>query len=512
MIKAFVLTGLILTFPTLSKDHSLDRKYSIPARLITNSGQELEFLLTSSYPTFEEMKCQSDDVFLFFSRDGNKNTYVVAESDLNKGEDDFIELAELAINESEEVKALSDLEFSIELNYSLFSKDDSDSKFSKALTLIDEGQYEEAEKLLKAIDEIDQLQSCVQMAYGSLYSDQSLYEQSLPYYEKAVELSPNNERLYYSLAWRLNKLHRTDEAIELLNKMLSIHNAYWEPYYLLNDIYHDQGDYLKAIHYSTLGLDFRDDTYFNELRGWDHLNNDNFRLALIDFQKVIDEDPENIDGYRGKSQVLDNMGRHEDGLKVIDDAMNHMEMNQSLYIEKAMHMDGLERFEEAIENYSLAIEKFGPDDTAINNLGYTLTKKGDLKEAINVLQTAFENGIETQLITNNLATAYYLRGQYRKSNNYFQLSLNSFVHENLSFEKSGMARNYIHLGKVDEAFELMQQVVQDDPYFVDAYIYYKYGKDNDVLDNLSQLMKLSQELNRDDLVKSTQGLMEMINE
>ena len=87
------------------------------------------------------------------------------------------------------------------------------------------------------------------------------------------------------------------------------------------------------------------------LDGVSSLNRNKPDKALEDFNRAIRLGPELIDGYLGRANTLNTMGRYEDALKDYDRALEIDPNNANAYINRGSAFSHLDQYEKAIADY-----------------------------------------------------------------------------------------------------------------------------------------------------------------
>lgn len=151
---------------------------------------------------------------------------------------------------------------------------------SKAISLLNEGKYEEAtEKFKEAITEdpenpifyyyrgaayektgdldkaMEDYQKSAELKpdfilptanIGKIYAKKKEFEKAVEFYKKAVELGDQDATNYYNYGVCLMNLGKKEQAKEVLEKLISLDENYSDAYYQLGIIYIGLGDSEKA--------------------------------------------------------------------------------------------------------------------------------------------------------------------------------------------------------------------------------------------------------------------------
>jgi len=149
---------------------------------------------------------------------------------------------------------------------------------------------------------------------GGQYLKMFNYEEAITFFDKALELEPNNVEALYQKANALSALEKYDEAIEYYEKVLniepdnqnaaiSLHNALVSianyKYGFLDGVLeitvHDSQGGLVAYQRATKFFAFKHDITENLIETWSvkkitELNNQKFTVYQKEFVKVLDKD------------------------------------------------------------------------------------------------------------------------------------------------------------------------------------------------------------------------------
>jgi tetratricopeptide (TPR) repeat protein len=492
------------------RDYSKDKKYMLETTIVFNNGKKINSKLPISYPTYEELWCDEETIFFTFNIIENE-VKIITDSELNSGPDSYFDLVENGLNSNIDFKQNNGTGGAIKIHFKIFDNDENSKIFAKARSLFESEKFEESLTKIETISDAVENYICVLNLKGSVLSELKKFEQAIPYYSLAISISPNNDRLYYSRSWRYNKLSKHAEALKDLNTSIGINDSYWEPYFLFNEIYSSKKDYLKAIHYSTLGFKHRKGYYFHKKRAWNYYYNENYKLALIDFEKVIELDKDSYDGYTGKAEVLKSMGKIELALDTIATAIKVHGKDIYLFNELGIYLDDLERYQEAITAYEINIMKFGGNGHTYNNLGFTYIKLGDFQKAISIYQSALEKELESDSLLNNLASAYYFNKDYDNAIKYFQQSIDkSSFHS--AFENAGIARSYIQKGDLEQAVFYLNKVIGEDPNYYDALYEHQISDGNFLNTIIEEFITLARFNNNLKMLNEIEVLKDKLNE
>jgi tetratricopeptide (TPR) repeat protein len=92
------------------------------------------------------------------------------------------------------------------------------------------------------------------------------------------------------------------------------------------------------------------------LDGASHLNRGKTQEALDDFNRALEIDPTHQDGYLGRADTLNTMGRYEESLRDYNKALEIKPTMANAYINRAIAYSHLGQYEKAIADYEKGLE------------------------------------------------------------------------------------------------------------------------------------------------------------
>ncbi len=92
------------------------------------------------------------------------------------------------------------------------------------------------------------------------------------------------------------------------------------------------------------------------LDGVSNLNLNKPEKALADFDRAIAIDPQRADGYLGRANALNTLGRHAEALPDYDRAILLNPKLANAYVNRAIAYSQLEEYEKAIADYEKGLE------------------------------------------------------------------------------------------------------------------------------------------------------------
>jgi tetratricopeptide (TPR) repeat protein len=92
------------------------------------------------------------------------------------------------------------------------------------------------------------------------------------------------------------------------------------------------------------------------LDGVAHLNTQKPEKALQDFNRAISIDSNIVDGYIGRGNSLNTLGRHEEAIKDYNMALTFDDTVANVYVNRAVAYSHLEEYEKAIADFEKGLE------------------------------------------------------------------------------------------------------------------------------------------------------------
>jgi tetratricopeptide (TPR) repeat protein len=280
-------------------------------------------------------------------------------------------------------------------------------KISQAFKLHQMGQLEEAEALGQDITRIDDRSSRGYILLGRVEESRGDDRKALMYFEKALNLEPNNVQLKLTLAYSLLKNGQKERALKICESLLGDQNIAGDPANagILSRIglIFTEGNRIeraKKVLLDSVALDDSDAEAWNNL-GVVYYRNKEYPKAVEAYERAVRLNPEFAQAFNnlGTLHLRSFLERKDPGVmpKAID-AFNRAIQNDSrlasAYNGRASAYKFSDRAGEAIEDWKKALE-LRPDFVDVYfNLGITYLEIGEKTEAskiLNVCKKRFYN-------------------------------------------------------------------------------------------------------------------------
>ncbi|MCA2699507.1 MAG: tetratricopeptide repeat protein, partial [Microcystis sp. M179S2] len=229
------------------------------------------------------------------------------------------------------------------------------------------------------------------------------YEQALTLINQAISLLPNNPNYYNEKSSVLSRLKRYDEGLAAINQAINLApRAAW--YSNRGVLYQDQQKYKLALDDYNKAIELNPNhanAYVN--RGILYYNQQKYELALSDFSKAIDINPNDAEAYSNRGGVYYNQQKYELALSDINKAIEINPNYAVAYYNRGNLYYNQQKYDSALADYNQAIKLNRNFANAYVNRGalYYNQRKYELALA------DYDKAIE---LNRNDAVAYYNRG------------------------------------------------------------------------------------------------------
>ncbi len=177
---------------------------------------------------------------------------------------------------------------------SLFSQtnDEMIKAFSKSYDLEAEGNYTEAISALKVIYSDDGYE--VNLRLGWLSYMAGLFNESIPYYEKCIELVPLSIEARFGLTYPASAMGNWTQTENAYKEILNIDPENSSALYRMGSIYYGKEDYKTALKYFERVLNhYPFDFSSLNMTAWTYYQMGDMRKAEVLFKKALMNQPDN---------------------------------------------------------------------------------------------------------------------------------------------------------------------------------------------------------------------------
>jgi len=225
----------------------------------------------------------------------------------------------------------------------------------KAKELLEEKKYNEIIDLLEA--ESDTLDSDGYYFMAKAWYFKGNETKSITLLEKAIELAPNDSKLYSALGKSYYWLKENKPAKKYFNKALEIDESNAEAYTGIADLLQDEGNHKEALKWA---------------------------------KKALKYDKKNHYIYTCLANIYMGLEKYEDSIKYNKKTLELGQRADYVFNNLALNYNILEKYELAIEHAEIAIELAPEKATNYFSLGYAHYQSGDNKLAIKSFEKSLE--------------------------------------------------------------------------------------------------------------------------
>ncbi len=346
--------------------------------------------------------------------------------------------------------------------------------YGKGLALFELSKYQTAiEALQQAIntlpkgEDLKNFHSSILQQQSVVYRYLENYEQALTVINQAISLVPNNPNHYNEKWGVLSELKRYDEGLAAINQAIHLApRAAW--YGNRGVLYYNQQKYELALSDYSKAIDINpNDALAYNNRGNLYKDLQKYELALSDYSKAIDINPNDALAYNNRGNLYKDLQKYE---LALSDYSKAIDINPNLaeaYYNRGILYKNLQKYDLALSDYSKAID--------INpNLAEAYYNRGNLYIDLQKYELALSDYSKAIDINPNLAEAYYNRGILYKNLQKYDLALSDYskaidINPNDADAYYNRGLLYIDLQKYELALADWNKAIKINPNDADAY-------------------------------------------
>jgi len=333
-----------ITFVDTPGYSGVDANYAISKSMIDVSDAVI-FLFDASKGSLTD-----EDLDILEYAKGQKADIFVIANKIDKVWENRQEILNLAI------KSLEDRNIDIVRNICYFSNDsEGKKKIDLEFKFIKNFIYKVAQKKYIKLAEIS---SEYWNNKGMALFNLSRYDEALQYFDKAIDLEPDNAEYWNNMGVTLYKLSRYEDVLKCFDKAIDL-----EP---------DIAEYLEK----------KGDVLYELSR---------YEEALKCFDKAIDLEPDIAEYWGKKGDVLYKLSRYEEALKCCEEAIDLEPDNAEYWGKKGDVLYKLSRYEEALKCFDKAIDLEPDNAEYLEKKGDVLSKLSRYREALKYTHEALQH-------------------------------------------------------------------------------------------------------------------------
>lgn len=253
----------------------------------------------------------------------------------------------------------------------------------------------EADSLQLALDDleralrIDSTQDEVLSMQGDILYNLKMVKEARYVFNKCIEYNETNTNCLLNLAEIEFLLENHKKAIELTNNALRVDEYIPDAYALKGDIYQHTGDSARAASSYQTAIELDPEFYDGYIALgllYGEAGND---LAIEFYNSAIELQPKRVEGLYNKAYYLQTTGfrdtsRYTKAIEIYSEIEEIDPSNATANFNKGfIHLEYLQNYEKAVDEFSEAIEKYPGYYQAFYNRGLSLESLGRLEAARN---------------------------------------------------------------------------------------------------------------------------------
>ena len=298
----------------------------------------------------------------------------------------------------------------------------SEAHILRANILIRQGQNEQVLRLLEEAVESYPDDVVIRLFYARRLVDEKQYEQSREQFSILLDYQPDDPDALYALGLLNLQTERVREAKRNFERLIELDLRVDESYYYLGQIAEVENDPAAAMR------------YYTEVRKGSNYIDAQIRIAaMLAEQGDIDAARarlQNISAptldvelrlFLAEGEILRSVNRYEEAYEVYSLALQQMQDNSQLLYARALTAERLGRIDDAINDLTVIVQNEPNNAEALNALGYTLVDMtARIVEGKQYIEKALRLKPNDPAILDSMGWAYYRLGEHEKALRYLQ--------------------------------------------------------------------------------------------
>ena len=210
-------------------------------------------------------------------------------------------------------------------------------ELKELLNLYKERKYSIAEK--KCLNLIKKIKPNYEIfnIYAVILFELKKYDDAIKYWTKTIELNSQYHFGYNNLGNVFLKQDEFKKALDCYDKAIKIKPDYYEAFHNKGNVLTKMNDPTSAIKSFDKALQIKND-YLPSLKSRNsfYIKQKKFNKALIELDKLMIYEPDNVDFYIQKADILSETGRHEEAIRVYQTAYS-MDSNHPFLLGDLIH-------------------------------------------------------------------------------------------------------------------------------------------------------------------------------
>lgn len=277
--------------------------------------------------------------------------------------------------------------------------------YEEILIYMDLGQSDVAMKMI--VSELKKGNQDFRLHYikADIHQMQKEYPQALTEYNWLSQRMPDNDNIDFDRGLCLRKMNRTEEALQAFQTALKKNPEHPRANHEMMRIYSKWFDnyelrfaYGEALRHINAQLKNDPDAYYYIERGLLYMDNYNMDMALADYKKALELEPDNLYAYNNIGYVLRMKKQFQQAIPYFQQSISHMKEGETLlpYTNMAKCYEALYMPKRGIEVLQEALKVFPESSSLHKTLGELYQHAGQYGDAKEIYKKAFNDKLLSQ--------------------------------------------------------------------------------------------------------------------
>lgn len=263
---------------------------------------------------------------------------------------------------------------------------------------------------------------------------------------------------------RLKTRGQIDESIKMFEQCLLIKQNDDAVYYALSELYLMKNNAAKSAEYIQLAANLDpDNIWYTQEVAYMEFERGNYKEAVVNFKKLVDHEPRNVDWLFGYAESLTKAGKTAEAIKALDKTEEQVGIHPELSIKKFKLYVEIKQPEKGILEIEKARKAYPNEPNLIATLIDYYFEIGKEEEAVKMLEELVKASPGNGRAHLALADIYRQKGDQKRAYEELKAAFNS---EDIDIDTKMKILISIHetSGKIDpEVYELVELMVSQYP-------------------------------------------------
>jgi tetratricopeptide (TPR) repeat protein len=323
--------------------------------------------------------------------------------------------------------------------------------------LLIQGNYNDVVLKCSEIIITDSLNPEIYYKLGLAYQNLMLPEKSFTAYNRAVGLSPDNNKYSFALGKFYYTTGKIKQAEPIFVKLCSTDSLNWVYAFFLTDMYMQKSTYKKVL--PIYNRFYKQDTtnlIFLDKIGFCNLKMGNIDTAQVIFEKSLSKNSRNIPAIKNLSYIYFRKNLIDTALYQLNLGVKYDSTDMDLYSRRADILFSQNLQYRAGADYFRILGSGDSSKIVLKRLGIGLAYNNQHIEALNYLLAAYQKDSNDFEISSYIGQTYFNLKQYKKSITYYNkvLKLLSPINKQIDYTTILLADTYRDSCLYNEAIKI----------------------------------------------------------